>query len=70
MELKGDGGEKRQCSGFFTFMKSGSDSNLVFIAVIQSFVSELEDAESTRNKTIADGGITVNFWIIKVHTSN
>ena len=22
------------------------------------------------NKTIADGGITVDFWIIKVHTSN
>ena len=23
-----------------------------------------------RNKTIGDGGITVEFWIIKVHTSN
>ena len=22
------------------------------------------------NKTISDGGITVDFWIIKVHTSN
>ena len=24
----------------------------------------------TRNKTISDGGITVDFWFIKVHTSN
>ena len=23
-----------------------------------------------KNKTISDGGITVDFWIIKVHTSN
>ena len=23
-----------------------------------------------RNKAIRDGGITVDFWIIKVHTSN
>ena len=23
-----------------------------------------------QNKTIGDGGITVDFWIIKVHTSN
>ena len=22
------------------------------------------------NKTISDGGITVDFWVIKVHTSN
>ena len=22
------------------------------------------------NKTISDGGITVDFWFIKVHTSN
>ena len=22
------------------------------------------------NKTISDGGITVEFWIVKVHTSN
>ena len=26
--------------------------------------------ESIKNKTISDGGITVDFWIIKVHTSN
>ena len=25
---------------------------------------------SNTNKTISDGGITVDFWIIKVHTSN
>ena len=25
---------------------------------------------SVQNKTIGDGGITVDFWIIKVHTSN
>ena len=47
VELRGDGGEKGQCSGFFTFiftfMKSESDSSLVFIAVIQSFVSVLEE---------------------------
>ena len=23
-----------------------------------------------RNKTISDGGITVDFWFIKIHTSN
>ena len=23
-----------------------------------------------KNKTISDGGITVHFWFIKVHTSN
>ena len=23
-----------------------------------------------KNKTISDGGITVDYWIIKVHTSN
>ena len=25
---------------------------------------------SSFNKTISDGGITVDFWFIKVHTSN
>ena len=28
------------------------------------------DRSSFVNKTISDGGITVDFWIIKVHTSN
>ena len=26
--------------------------------------------EANINKTISDGGITVDFWIVKVHTSN
>ena len=29
-----------------------------------------EDADVDVNKTISDGGITVDFSIIKVHTSN
>ena len=28
------------------------------------------DGSSFVNKTISDGGITVDFWFIKVHTSN
>ena len=28
------------------------------------------DDGTFRNKTISDGGITVDFWIIKFHTSN
>ena len=28
------------------------------------------DFVSYANKTINDGGITLDFWIIKVHTSN
>ena len=26
--------------------------------------------DNDKNKTISDGGITVDFWFIKVHTSN
>ena len=29
-----------------------------------------EDQDGSENKTISDGGITVDFWFIKVHTSN
>ena len=29
-----------------------------------------KNAIINNNKTISDGGITVDFWIIKVHTSN
>ena len=28
------------------------------------------NAVALKNKTISDGGITVDFWFIKVHTSN
>ena len=34
---------------------------------VLGFESELMQI---KNKTISDGGITVDFWIIKVHTSN
>ena len=43
MELRGDGGEKGQCREFFIFTKNESDSSLIFIAVIQSFASVLDE---------------------------
>ena len=34
-------------------------------------VAKTKHIPSTKeNKTISDGGITVDFWFIKVHTSN
>ena len=34
------------------------------------FVNRISRSVDAFNKTISDGGITVDFWIIKVHTSN
>ena len=34
------------------------------------YFGSLEFSWQTKNKTIRDEGITVDFWIIKVHTSN
>ena len=47
--------------------------NLNFGQDIENHYFEAEDCETcvmTLNKTNSDGGITVDFWIIKVHTSN
>ena len=31
---------------------------------------KMRKALGNNNKTISDGGITVDFWFIKIHTSN
>ena len=53
-ELRGVGGEKGQCRGFFTFTftKSESDSSCIFIAVIQLFVSVLEKGSMPKVQAI------------------
>ena len=38
-------------------------SSICFLKALLTF--DFED-----NKTISDGGITVDFWFIKIHTSN
>ena len=40
--------------------------------MVPHFLEELfvwSPAKSKENKTISDGGITVDFWFIKVHTN-
>jgi len=45
--------------------------NCDFVGLVR-FRSRKGEMENFRvvNKTISDGGITVDFWIIKVHTSS
>ena len=37
---------------------------------IYIIIDDGDDDDANNNKTIGDEGITVDFWIIKVHTSN
>ena len=38
--------------------------------IITSIIMMMKSCHDMVNKTIADGGITVDFWIIKVHSSS
>ena len=48
----------------------GSESESVKSESESSLMSPRQLLTGKENKTISDGGITVDFWIIKVHTSN
>ena len=65
VELRGDGGEKGQCRGFFTFTftKSESNSSSIFIADIQSFVSVLEKGSMPKVLVINDSKFTTSLYI-------
>ena len=56
-----------QCTSLFLVKKNLHEFALVTWAVRKSHHLKMK---TNVNKTISDGGITVNFWIIKVHTSN
>ena len=55
-------------------LKSGQPYFCVFcqtgVQSLPSLVTESLREAINQNKTIEDGGITIDFWIIKVHTSN
>ena len=72
--LRGDGGEKGQCrefftftksesEGFFTFTKSESDSSLIFIAVIQSFASVLDEGSMPKVLAMNVSKFTTSLYI-------
>ena len=63
MELRGDGGEKGQCRGFLTFTKSESDSSLIFIAVIQSFASVLDEGSMLKVLAINVSKFSTSLYI-------
>ena len=63
MELRGDGGEKGQCREFFIFRKNESDSSLIFIAVIQSFASVLDEGSMPKVLAINVSKFTTSLYI-------
>ena len=63
MELRGDGGEKGKCREFFIFTKSESDSSLIFIAVIQSFASVLDEGSMPKVLAINVSKFTTSLYI-------
>ena len=50
-------------------MKKWNNTQTTFTAQGISYHAK-EHVLQKKNKTISDGGITVDFWFIKVHTSN
>ena len=56
----------KQCSMNIAITNLSSQNT--FLIELKAF--DILTASNYKNKTVSDGSITIDFWIIKVHTSN